>query len=275
MTAPAVSLSSPDSNHQVCYRPFLADHLEPGCGGMETLPILGLREPVSSLTHLATAIFAIYATLLFARLTAADDTKRRGLLVFGLSMVILYTASGVYHAIPGARFDPTVCFFRRIDQSAIFILIAGSFTPIMSVLLTGRRRTTMLVLIWTLAASGIAVKWAFPRMPHPMTVCTFALAGLPGFLPLAHYRRALDGRGIGWAFAGCVCFALGGICDVADWPTPIPGIVNAHEVTHVLDMAGTAAHVIFMMRYIIPFERPAPPRRRRIRHAAPALVANV
>jgi hemolysin III len=242
---------------------------------MEAVPILGLREPVSSLTHLAMAVFVIYVTLLFLRLTAEDDTKRRGLLVFGLSMIALYTASGVYHAIPGDRYDATVCFFRRIDVSAIFLLIAGSFTPIIAVLLTGRRRTTMLVLMWVLAAAGIAVKWAFPRIPHPVTVCTFALAGLPGFLPLEHYRRALGGRGLGWAFAGCAFFAVGGICDVADWPTPIPGLINAHELTHVLDMAGTAAHVIFMMRYIVPFEPPAPPRRRSVRRAATALAASV
>ncbi len=242
---------------------------------MEAVPIMGLREPVSSLTHLAMAIFVIYVTLLFQRLTVGDDTKRRGLLVFGLSMIVLYTASGVYHAIPGDRYDATVCFFRRVDVSAIFVLIAGSFTPIIAVLLTGRRRTQMLMLIWVLAATGIAVKWAFPRIPHPVTVCTFALAGLPGFLPLAHYRRALDGRGMGWAFAGCACFALGGIFDVADWPTPIPGFVNAHELTHLLDMAGTVSHIIFMMRYIVPFEQPAPPHRRPVRRAAPALAASV
>jgi hemolysin III len=241
---------------------------------MDVLPNLGLREPVSSLTHLATALFAVYVTLLFARLTAGDDLKRRGLLVFGLSMIVLYTASGVYHAIPGNFYDPTVCFFRRIDVSGIFVLIAGSFTPIITVLLTGRRRVRMLVLMWTLAVTGIAIKWAFPRIPHPVTVCTFALAGLPGFLPLGHYRRALGGRGLGWAFAGCICFAVGGVCDVADWPTPIPGLINAHEITHLLDMAGTAAHVIFMMRFIVPYEPPMPRRRQPVRRAAPALVAN-
>jgi hemolysin III len=242
---------------------------------MNVLPMLRLREPVSSLTHLATALFAVYVTLLFTRLTANETVKRRGLLVFGLSMIVLYTASGVYHAIPGDFYDATVCFFRRIDVSAIFVLIAGSFTPIIAVLLTGRRRTTMLVLMWTLAATGIAIKWAFPGIPHPVTVCTFFVAGLPGFLPLRHYRRALGGRGMGWAFAGCACFAVGGVCDVADWPTPIPGLINAHEITHVLDMAGTAAHVIFMMRYIVPYAPPAPRRRRPIHRAAAVLVANV
>jgi hemolysin III len=239
---------------------------------MDTVPLLGLREPVSSLTHLGTAAFALYATLIFARLTARDPLKRSAMRVFGFSMVVLYTASGVYHAIPGNFYDPTVCFFRRVDVSAIFILIAGSFTPIIAVLLSGPRRRIMLVLIWTLAIGGIALKWAYPSIPHPITVCTFAIAGLPGFLPLGDYRRALGGRGFGWIFFGCVCFALGGICDVADWPTPIPGLINAHELTHLLDMVGTTAHVVFMVRYIIPYQ-PAVDREL-MRRAAPAL-ANV
>jgi hemolysin III len=242
---------------------------------MDVTPMLRLREPVSSLTHLATAVFAIYVTLLFMRLTAGDARKRRAMMVYGLSMVILYTASGVYHAMPGHHDDPTVCVFRRIDVSAIFVLIAGSFTPIIAVLLAGRQRKNMLVLIWALAATGIALKWAFPRIPHPVTVCTFALAGLPGFLPLREYRRALDGQGFGWVFAGCVCFSVGGVCDVADWPTPIPGLINAHEITHLLDMAGTACHVIFMMRYILPYAPSAAHRRQPIRRTEPVLVGNV
>jgi hemolysin III len=224
---------------------------------MDWLSTLPLRDPVSSLTHLGTAVFALYATLLFIRLTAGDAVKRRSMLVYGLSMVVLYTASGVYHAVPGEFLDPTVCFYRRIDISAIFLLIAGSFTPVISVLLAGRRRRVMLTLMWSLAAAGIALKWLAPGIPHPVTVCTFAIAGLPGFLPFAYYWRALDGRGWGWTLAGCLCFAAGGICDVCDWPTPIPGLINSHEVTHLLDMGGSAFHVIFMVRYVVPYRRPA------------------
>jgi hemolysin III len=243
---------------------------------MNLLTTLRLREPVSSLTHLATAVFAVYVTMLLSRLTAGNRAKQRSLVVFGLSMVALYTASGVYHAIPGDFYDPTVCVFRRLDVSAIFVLIAGSFTPIVAVVLVGRRRLGMLCLIWVLAATGIAVKWAFPQIPHPITVCTFAAAGLPGFLPLPMYRRAVGPRGLGLIYAGCFCFALGGVCDVADWPTPIPGLINAHEITHLLDMAGTAAHVIFMVRFIVPFERRIPRRPRPIREIRqPELVANI
>jgi hemolysin III len=221
---------------------------------MDVVPFLGLREPVSSLTHLATAMFAAYMTLLFVRLTAGDQIKQRSMIVYGLSMVVLYTASGVYHAVPGKFLDPTVTFFRRIDVSAIFVLIAGSFTPIISVLLSGSQRARMLIVMWALATIAIAVKWLVPGIPHPVTVCMFIAAGLPGFLPLGDYRRALASRGVAWILGGSACFLLGGVLDVLEWPAPVPGLINAHELTHLLDMAGTAAHVVFMVRFIIPFQ---------------------
>src|SRR2546423_5204408 len=95
-----------------------------------------------------------------------DRVKGRGLLVFGVSMVVLYAASGLYHAIPGGYDDPAVTFFRQIDVSAIFLLIAGSFTPVVAVLLTGRRRRTMLTLVWSLAAAGVASRWLLPVVPQ-------------------------------------------------------------------------------------------------------------
>jgi hemolysin III len=242
---------------------------------MDPLPLLHFREPVSSLTHLATALLAVYVTLLFLRLARGDRVKSRALLVFGVSMVVLYTASGVHHAIPGRKYDPLVCQFRRLDISAIFVLIAGSFTPIVAVLLTDPRRQVMLFVLWSLAAAGIASRWLAPDLPHPAVVCTFLAAGLPGFLPVRHYISAVGSRAFGWGFAGAALYGLGGACDVFDWPAPIPGLINSHELTHLLDMAGTACHVIFMVRYVIPYERPVVRRRARRPEPAPALAANV
>lgn len=215
-----------------------------------------LREPVSSVTHLATAAFAVYVTLLFGRLTADDPAKRRVLLVFGFSMVALYTASGIYHAVPGAKNDRLVSACRRLDMSAIYLLIAGSFTPIVGVLLSGPGRRVMLTVLWSLAGVGILSRWLVPGVPHPVTVGTFAAAGLPGLLPARHYVRAVGWRALAWGLAGAACYAVGGVCDVADWPAPVPGLINSHELTHLLDMAGTACHVVFMLRFVIPFERP-------------------
>src|SRR3954447_5044679 len=95
------------------------------------------RDPVSSVTHLAMAVFAVYVTLLFRRLTQHDTAKRRSLTVFGVSMIVLYAASGTYHAVNLPTTTPVVDFLRRLDHSAIYGLIAGTFTPVLTVVLAG------------------------------------------------------------------------------------------------------------------------------------------
>src|SRR5947199_789715 len=96
-----------------------------------------LRDPVSSASHLLTAAWAVYATLLLVRLTRPGDGRRLAVAVYGLSMVLLYLASGTFHGLfydsPEER-----RFFQKLDQSAIFLLIAGTTTPVLVTLLDGR-----------------------------------------------------------------------------------------------------------------------------------------
>ena len=149
-------------------------------------PMLRLREPVSSLTHLATAVFAVYVTLLFVRLTAGDPVKRR--CDARLRPVDGRALHGQRRLSRYPRQLSTIrpfAFFAAMDVSAIFVLIAGSFTPIITVLLTGPSSADDAGLDLVAGRGGIALKWAYPSIPHPVTVCTFAVAGLPGFLPLA------------------------------------------------------------------------------------------
>jgi predicted membrane channel-forming protein YqfA (hemolysin III family) len=71
---------------------------------------------------------------------------------------------------------------------------------------------------------------------------------------MRHYVAAVGRRAFGWGLAGAAFYGLGGACDVADWPSPIPGLINSHELTHLLDMAGTACHVLFMLRFVVPYD---------------------
>src|SRR5690242_17930902 len=120
-----------------------------------------LRDPISSLTHLVTAVWAVYATLVLVRLTPDRPGRRLAVAVFGLSMVLLYAASGTFHGLPYTRAanPEEFRFFQKLDQSAIYLLIAGTNTPFIAVLLTGRRARVFLGLMWGLAAAGIACLW--------------------------------------------------------------------------------------------------------------------
>jgi len=218
---------------------------------------LPLRDPVSSLTHLAAAVFAAYVTLLLWRLAGGDRTKRLSLACFGVTAVVLYAASGTYHAIRLPIDSPTIDVLRRLDHSAIYLLIAGTYTPVFAVLLRGRPRVALLTTVWLLAAAGIAAKWLWPIAPDAVSVSLYLALGWLAVVPLRALLRAVGWAGMAWGLAGGLFYTAGAACELARWPVLIPGVIGWHEVFHVCDVAGTALHVVFMIRCVIPFPKPA------------------
>jgi hemolysin III len=216
--------------------------------------VLELRDPVSSASHLATALWAVFATILMLRLTRRGDGRRIAVLVYGASMVLLFLASGTFHGLSYSR------FYQKIDQSAVYILIAGTNTPALAILLQGRWRRWFLCIMWTLALTGVASLWLLPKPPHPLVVSLYMALGYIGTIPIFHYYRAVGWRAMNWVWFGAALYTLGAICELAQWPIIVPGWVQAHEVLHICDSAASIVFFIFIMRYVIPYtdEKPVP-----------------
>ena len=106
-----------------------------------------LRDPVSSASHLLTALWAVYATLVMWRFTAGRPGRLLPVVVYGVSMVLLYLASGTFH---GLHYDSPEekRFFQKLDQSAVYLLIAGTYTPVLAILLEGAWRKWFLRMVW-------------------------------------------------------------------------------------------------------------------------------
>lgn len=211
------------------------------------------RNPVSAATHLLWCVLGMYLTGLLWRLSRGDRLRQWSTGTFGASMVLLYGASGLYHAVPGPT--PLLPYLQKLDHSAIYVLIAGTYTPVFAVLLSGRLRLLLLALIWGLAGAGIVAKWLLPWPPYGLTVTLYILMGWIGVLPIAHLTRAIGVRAMIWGLLGGILYTFGGVCDAAKWPILVPGIVGYHEVLHLADMGGTLVHVFFIVRYILPFQR--------------------
>jgi hemolysin III len=233
--------------------------------------LLELRDPVASSTHFFTSFWAIFATLVLWRLTRGDWVRRLSVTVFGLSMVILYAASGLFHALNLPR--PELRPYQMIDQSAIYILIAGTCTPIMTMLLTGSLRKWLLIGIWALAVAGVVCLWLLPKAPHAVMVGLYLGTGWFGISGIWHYHRAVGWRGTLWICSGALLYTLGAICELTKWPVIWPGVIQSHEVLHLADMGATFCFFVFVVRFALNHRsQPATPAASEPRRPVGALV---
>jgi hemolysin III len=213
---------------------------------------LDLRDPVSSVSHLLTAVWAVFATLVMVRLTP----HRRGIvLVYGLSMVALYSASATFHGL-NYESEEQKRFFQKIDQSCIYTLIAGSYTPPFAILLSGAWRHWCLRVIWALALAGVTAQWLLPKPPYPVVVSIYLLMGWVGLVPLVRLYQAVGWRAMMWVWLGAAFYTGGAVCDLLKWPVLVPGWVASHEMLHFCDTAGSITFFIFITRYVLPYRVP-------------------
>ncbi|MBA4067902.1 MAG: hypothetical protein C0501_30215 [Isosphaera sp.] len=212
-----------------------------------------LREPVSSASHLLTAGWAVFATLMMLRL--AGPGRRVAVGVYGGTMVLLFLASGLFHGV-NFRSDDERWFFQRLDHSAIYLLIAGTNTPALVILLRGGMRRWFLRVIWGLALLGFATMWLFPKPPHALNISFFIGLGWVGVGPVVHYYRAVGWRAMNWVWLGAALYTLGAVCELTKWPVVIPGWVQWHEVMHVFHASACLAFFVFGVRYVIPYQTP-------------------
>jgi hemolysin III len=216
------------------------------------VPVFELRDFVSSSSHLATAVWALFATLFMLRFTPKGGGRRTAILIYGLSMILLFLASGTFHGLHYSTPEERR-FYQKIDQSAVYLLIAGTNTPLMTVLLKGRLRKWCLVCVWTIAFAGVASLWLLPKPPHPLVVGLYVGLGYLGTIPIFHYYRAVGWRAMNWLWIGAALYTAGAVCELTQWPVIIPNWIQSHEVLHICDSAACLAFFMFILRHVIPY----------------------
>lgn len=212
---------------------------------METIPIPGFSEPVSSLSHLLGAgIFAILGFFLLCR--GRGSASRLFVLgIFVFSSVFLLSMSGVYHLLSPGGAGHTV--LQRLDHAGIFFLIAGSFTPVHWILFAGWGRWGVLLLIWTLAATGVTLKVIFfESIPEGLGLTLYLGLGWIGLASgISMGRRYGFGLVKPLVYSG-VSYTLGGLLEFLRMPVLIRGAVGPHELLHFGVLAGIGFHFRFL-----------------------------
>jgi hemolysin III len=210
---------------------------------------LTCREPVSAWTHFAWMVAAIPATWSLWRLARDDARKRIGVLAFGLTLVFCYGASWLYHSVPLALARP----FNKVDHIGIYLLIAGTVTPIGLIVLRGWWRAGLLGGIWSFAVAGIVLR-LITHLPLNVMTFLYLVMGWIGCACYVELARNLTHARMRPLWIGGLFYSAGALLNRLGWPVLAPGVFGSHEMFHLFVMAGSAWHFWFMRTAVLTFE---------------------
>ena len=210
----------------------------------------GLREPVNGLTHLFAAVAASVGLVALAYLAKDDPAKLASLIIYGSTLVLMFSASAAYHLI---RAGPRITLLlRKLDHSAIYLLIAGTYTPICLHYFTGFWRLGFLAVIWSLGLAGIAAKSVVIRAPRWITAGIYLLMGWLSVAAVGEIIAAMPAGALAWLLAGGVFYTGGAVIYILKKPDPVPGAFGFHEIWHIFVILGAFSHLALMLAYIAP-----------------------
>lgn len=211
-----------------------------------------IREPGSAITHFIGMMLAVFATipLLIKAGISQSGKSFTAMTIFMISMIMLYAASTIYHSVNLT--GRALRIFRKMDHMMIFVLIAGSYTPICLIVLGGKQGYVLLSIVWSIAIIGMLIKALWITCPKWFSsiiyiamgwVCVFVFRELLQTLPLEAFF---------WLFLGGIIYTAGGIIYALKLPLFNAKHVNfgSHEIFHLFIMAGSVCHFIFMYRFV-------------------------
>lgn len=216
--------------------------------------IRSLKDPGSALTHFIAMILAILgaAPLLIKAARVPDVLHVIALAIFILSMILLYAASTVYHSLDVS--ENVNKRLRKLDHMMIFVLIAGSYTPVCLIVLHGKTGTILCSLVWGVALIGILIKSFWITCPKWFSSLIYIGMGWLCVLAFSQIFHALSRPAFGWLLAGGIIYTIGGIIYALKLPIFNNRHKNfgSHEIFHLFVMGGSICHFIVMYFFVAP-----------------------
>ncbi|MCT4596405.1 MAG: hemolysin III family protein [Vallitalea sp.] len=212
---------------------------------------LKVKDPISALTHFIGAVFSLIGVIFLVSKSyhVATIWHTLSFSLFGLSLVLLYTASTVYHIIEKPKSLSVI--LRRIDHMMIFVLIAGTYTPICLVPLRNGNGLTLLTIVWSIAVLGVLMKIFWINAPSWFTASIYIVMGWTAVLAMGQIINSLSSNAFTWLLTGGIIYTIGGIIYGLKWPNFNSKNFGFHELFHIFVMGGSLCHFILMYQYIM------------------------
>lgn len=208
------------------------------------------QEKFNCYSHLAGALLSLAGMMFLIRVASPSVPALITAMVYGLSIVFLFSASSLYHAFKKAENE--VSIWRRLDRLAIFFMIAGTYTPISYFCLENPWRWTMIGLQWGMVGFGLISQIFFPKAPRTLYAAIYLVMGWLAVFPLRQILTNMSLSQKTLLFTGGIAFTLGGIVYAVKRPRLAPGVFSFHEVFHIMVLLGGALH--YGMIYRVYFE---------------------
>jgi len=218
--------------------------------GMDRYRLGRMHNPLRGLLHGAAAAAAVVGAALLA-VRASDGRHLVAGLIFGLSLAAMFTISSLYHSVGWQ--ERRKAFMQRLDHSMIFVVVAATFTPFGVVVLDGWIRAVLLTLVWIGAITGIALKFALPRVKTGLSVSIQHSMGWISLVAMPLIWQRVGPMAVLLVFAGGVCYTVGTVIFAMKKPRLFPKVFSYHELFHVLVVAGSTLHFLAVLWYVMPY----------------------
>lgn len=198
-------------------------------------------EKVAAYSHAATIPFFVLGTIILVADCAGKPAIQLAVLVYGLSGIFLFSSSFLYHANKRKENDKTL--WRKFDHTAIFCLIAGTYTPLCFLYLDGAMKWSIIGAQWGLVIAGTVFKFIFINAPRYIGTLIYLIMGWIVLIPLFTLVHTMPGGVLVLLFAGGVMYTVGAVIYGFKWPDPCPGVFGFHEIFHIFVSTGALLHL--------------------------------
>ena len=207
-----------------------------------------LRDPISGLTHLGAAILALAGLIALIIINWGESTKLTSVIIYGVTLIAMFSASATYHMTISS--PKVIEILRKVDHSAIYLLIAGTYTPFCINAFSGFWKWGLLSIIWSLAIIGVGIKVFIIRAPRWVNAGIYLVMGWLIVAAAGEMANTLPANVLTWLIVGGVIYTLGAVVYITKKMDFVPNIFGFHEVWHIFVILAAAAHYISILSYI-------------------------